>query len=78
MMGERPVTQESLFYSFSMERHVPADHLLPSIDRFVDLSSVPERLRPFYRPAIDRPRADDPHANRRLLLRHPLRAPAMR
>lgn len=37
-MGERTVAQEALFYSFNLERHVPADHLLRSIDRFVDLS----------------------------------------
>ena len=57
MRGERTVAQEALFYGFSLERHVPADHLLRSIDRFVDLSSVRERLRPFYsetgRPSID-------------------------
>ncbi len=35
MMGERTVAQEALFYSFSRERYVPADHLLRSIDRFV-------------------------------------------
>ncbi len=40
MMGERTVMQESLFYGFSLEDHVPADHLLRSIDRFVDLSGV--------------------------------------
>ena len=34
MMGERTVMQEALFYAFSIERHVPADHLLRSIDRF--------------------------------------------
>jgi hypothetical protein len=33
MMGERTVMQEALFYEFSMERHVPSDHLLRSIDR---------------------------------------------
>jgi hypothetical protein len=27
MMGERTVMQEALFYEFSLERHVPADHL---------------------------------------------------
>lgn len=57
MMGERTVAQEALFYSFSLERHVPADHLLRSIDRFVDLSGIREHLRPFYsetgRPSID-------------------------
>lgn len=37
MMGERTVAQEALLYGFSLERHVPADHLLRSIDRFVDL-----------------------------------------
>ena len=40
MMGERRVMQEALFYGFSLERHVPSDHLLRKIDRFVDLSEV--------------------------------------
>ena len=48
MMGERTVAQEQLFYEFSLERHMPTDHLLRSIDRFVDLSSLREHLRPFY------------------------------
>src|SRR5205809_3479147 len=56
MMGERQV-QEALFYEFSLEQHVPVDHLLRSIDRFVDLSGVRAHLRPFYseigRPSID-------------------------
>ena len=57
MMGERTVAQEALFYEFSLERHVPPDHLLRAIDRFVDLSRIREELRPFYsetgRPSID-------------------------
>ena len=57
MMGERTVMQEALFYGFSLERHVPDDHLLRRIDRFVDLSGIREHLRPFYsetgRPSID-------------------------
>ncbi len=57
MMGERTVMQESLFYGFSLEDHVSADHLLRSIDRFVDLSNIREHLRPYYsetgRPSID-------------------------
>ncbi len=57
MMGERRVVQEQLFYGFSLERHVPADHLLRKIDRFVDLSDVRAHLEPFYsetgRPSID-------------------------
>jgi hypothetical protein len=48
MMGERTVAQEPPFYAFSLERHVPANHLLRSIDRFVDLSSLREQLRPDY------------------------------
>jgi transposase len=57
MMGKRAVAQEELFYGFSLEQHVPADHLLRSIDRFVDLSGIRQHLAPFYssmgRPSID-------------------------
>jgi transposase len=57
MMGERQVDQGSLFYEFSLERHVPANHLLRAIDRFVDLGDLRARLAPFYssmgRPSID-------------------------
>src|SRR5882762_6602762 len=56
MMGEQR-GQEALFYEFSLEQHVPTDHLLRSVDRFVDLSGIREHLRPFYseigRPSID-------------------------
>jgi hypothetical protein len=47
MMGERTVMREALFYGFSLERHVPADHMLRSIDRFVDLSEVRKHLEPY-------------------------------
>lgn len=40
MMSERTVLQAALFYNFSLEGHVPADHLLRSIDRFVDLGDL--------------------------------------
>ena len=57
MMGPRQVDQAALFYEFSLERHVPAAHLLRAIDRFVDLSDVRSHLSPFYsstgRPSID-------------------------
>jgi len=57
MMGERRVMQEALFYGFSLEQHVPADHLLRKIDRFVDLSELRTYLGPYYsetgRPSID-------------------------
>jgi hypothetical protein len=40
MMGHRQIEQAALFYEFSLERHVPADHLLRSIDRFVELGEL--------------------------------------
>src|SRR5246500_5978880 len=56
MMGPRQVEQGALFYNFSLDAHVPADHLLRAIDRFVDLSEVRCELAPFYstigRPSI--------------------------
>ena len=48
MMGKRTVMEDALFYEFSIERHVPADHLLRSIDCVVDLSGLRSHLRPFY------------------------------
>ena len=57
MMGARRVMQEALFYGFNLEQHVPDDHLLRKIDRFVDLSEVRAHLGPYYsdvgRPSID-------------------------
>jgi transposase len=57
MMGPRQVEQGALFYEFSLDTHVPADHLLRSIDRFVDLTSLRRQLAPFYsttgRPSVD-------------------------
>jgi transposase len=57
MMGPRQEVQAALFYEFSLEDHVPADHLLRAIDRFVDLSGIRVHLGPFYsstgRPSID-------------------------
>jgi hypothetical protein len=45
-MGERQTDQPALFYEFSLERHVPADHLLRSIDRFVDLAAFVSTFGP--------------------------------
>ena len=57
MMGERRVMREALFYGFSLERHVPDNHMLRTIDRFVDLSDLRAHLGPYYsdvgRPSID-------------------------
>lgn len=57
MMGPKQEAQGALFYEFSIEHHVPQDHLLRSIDRFVDLDGIRNHLVPFYsstgRPSID-------------------------
>ena len=57
MLGPRQEAQAALFYEFSLEDHVPQNHLLRSIDRFVDLSSIRAHLAEFYshtgRPSID-------------------------
>jgi hypothetical protein len=34
MLGDRLVIQESLFYQFRLDDHVPADYLLRTIDRW--------------------------------------------
>jgi len=57
MMGPKQVAQGSFFYGFSIEDHVPGDHLLRKIDHFLDLSDIRSHLAPFYsqrgRPSID-------------------------
>ncbi len=57
MMGDRLVMQESLFYQFRLDDHVPADHMLRAIDCFLDLDGLRRHLAPFYsttgRPSID-------------------------
>ncbi len=57
MMGAGQEAQAALFYEFSLEGHVPQDHLLQSIDRFVDLSSIRAHLADVYsqtgRPSVD-------------------------
>jgi transposase len=66
MMGERRVRQEALFYGFGLEEHVPADHLLRAIDRFVEPSDIRRQLEPFHS-AIGRPSVD-PELMVRMLL----------
>ena len=57
MMGHRQGEQAELFYEFSLENHVPPDHMLRSIDRFVELDQIRRELARFYshvgRPSID-------------------------
>jgi transposase len=57
MMGHRQVEQAALFYEFSLDEHITADHLVRSIDRFVELGDLRRELAAFYsrigRPSID-------------------------
>jgi transposase len=57
MMGQHGGNQDRLFYSFNFDAHVPADHLLRGIDRFLDLTDLRQHLTAFYshtgRPSID-------------------------
>jgi transposase len=56
MMGQT-ANQDQLFYAFKLDDHVPSDHLLRGINRFLDLSTLRQHLAPFYshtgRPSID-------------------------
>ena len=80
MMGVQE-TPARLFYDFCLDDHVPFDHLLRGVDRHLALDDLRQSLRPVYsqmdRPSVD-PRADDPHADCRLLHGHSVRAPPLR
>ncbi len=56
MMGQS-IVKDQLFYAFNLEDHVPRDHLLRGVDRFLDLGELRQHLAPFYshtgRPSID-------------------------
>ena len=93
MMGSRQEAQGALFYEFSIETHVPPDHMLRSVDQFVDLASIRQHLAPFYS-STGRPSVDPELMIRMLLVgyssawcrhrseahagRHPVRTPALR
>jgi transposase len=57
MMGQSGGNHGRLFYSFNLDDHVPSDHLLRGIDRFLDLKDLRGHLAPFYRhtgrPSVD-------------------------
>jgi transposase len=57
MMGFQTDSQERLFYSFNLEDHIPQNHLLRGIDRYLDLGSLRQHLTDHYshtgRPSID-------------------------
>ncbi len=66
MMGDRLVTQESLFYQFRLDDHIAADRILRAIDRFVDLDGLRRHLAPFY--STTGPPSIDPEPIIRMLL----------
>ena len=57
MMGRQTGGQDQLFYAFNLEDHIPSNHLLRGINRFLDLSDLRRHLSEFYshtgRPSID-------------------------
>jgi transposase len=57
MMGRREGGQDQFFYSFDLDKVVPADHLVRQIDGVLDLDWVHKELAPYYshtgRPSID-------------------------
>ena len=66
MMG-RQDEPGRLFYSFNLERHIRADHLLRRIDAVLDLSEIRRALAPYYA-AIGRPSVDPELMIRMLLI----------
>lgn len=57
MMGRRNTYQGQFLYSFNLEEHIPENHLLRGIARFLDLKDLRQHLASFYshtgRPSID-------------------------
>ncbi|MET0117003.1 MAG: IS1182 family transposase [Sedimenticola sp.] len=57
MMGQQPPDQNTLFYDFCIEQHIPPDHLLRQIDQVLDLSELRHHLSSYYsttgRPSVD-------------------------
>ena len=56
MMGQYGGGQDRLFYPFNLEEHVPQNHFLRGIDRFLDLNELRRHLAAFHshtgRPSI--------------------------
>ena len=65
MLGPRQEARGAVFYEFSLEDRVPQDHLLRSIDRFVDLGGIRAHL------AECDSRTGRPSINPELLISHP-------
>ena len=67
MMGRQDDRQQTLFYDFCLEDHVPQDHLLRRIADVLDLSDVRRQLAPYYS-AMGRPSLDPELMIRMLLI----------
>jgi hypothetical protein len=50
MMGQLSSGQDRLCYSFNLQDHIPANHLLRSIDQRLDLSDLRHYLADFFSP----------------------------
>jgi transposase len=57
MMGRLNRDQAQLFYSFSLDKAVPDDHLVRDVAAVLDLSWVHSELAPYY-PRLGRPTID--------------------
>src|SRR5580692_6284119 len=77
MMGERRAMQEALFYGFSLSRQSPASQGRPVRRPFGGSNASGAVLQRDGSP-FGRSRADDPHADRRPLHGHPVRAAPLR
>ena len=66
MMGPGQVARGALFYEFSIEDYLPSDHLLQSIDLFVDLDGLRLHLAPLSS-STSRPSVDPELMNRMLI-----------
>ena len=64
-----------LFYNFDLEEHVPANHMLREIDRFLDVGGDAVEAAPVLQPSwptLDRSRIDHANARDRLCDGHPI------
>lgn len=66
MMGRLPGGQNAPFYEFSIDDHLPQDHLLRALDQFLDVGELITYLQRYYS-AIGRP-SIDPELMVRVLL----------
>ena len=44
MMGQQAAAQNELFYEFNLEQHIPGNHLLRQIDKFLDFDQIRQQF----------------------------------